>query len=76
MWAAANPYSFFIKDPYKGEGERTLEYLMRSAQGYGIVRFHKQEDAVTFESWPVYGRFMGIKLMAQHPGFPKMVKIK
>ncbi len=75
VWAAANPYSFLIEDPYKGEGESTLEYLRNSGQGYGIVRFNKMEDTVTFESWPVYGTFKGPQAHQQHPGFPKTVNV-
>ncbi len=75
VWAAANPYSFLIEDSYKGEGERTLEYLRNSGQGYGIVRFNKMEDTVTFESWPVYGKFKGPQAHQQHPGFPKTVNV-
>ena len=75
LWAAANPGSFSIEDPYQGEGSKTLEYIRNSAQGYGIIRFHISEDAVTFESWPVYGVFNGITGHKQHPGFPKKVKL-
>jgi len=76
VWAAANPYSFLIEDPYQGDGERTLEYLRNSGQGYGIVRFHKSEGSVTFESWPVYGKFQGADAHEQHPGFPKTVSMR
>ncbi len=76
VWAAANPYSFLIEDPYEGDGERTLEYLRNSGQGYGIVRFNKPEKSVTFESWPVYGEFKGKDAHEQHPGFPKTVSLK
>lgn len=76
IWAAANPYSFLIEDSYRGEGERTLEYLRNSGQGYGIVRFNKTDDTVTFESWPVYGKFKGPQSHQQHPGFPKTVRMR
>ena len=76
VWAAANPYSFLIEDPYKGDGERTLEYLRNSGQGYGIVRFNKPEESVTFESWPVFGNFQSPGSHEQHPGFPKTVSLK
>jgi len=75
MWAAANPGTFTIEDPYKGDGELTLEYIRTSAQGYGVVRFIKSETSVTFESWPVYGNFHGPVGREQHPGFPKTVEL-
>ncbi|MEQ9287614.1 MAG: alkaline phosphatase D family protein [Cyclobacteriaceae bacterium] len=75
MWAAANPGESMVGDSYKGDGENTLQYLRESAQGYGIVRFHKSTESVTFESWPVYGEFKGVDKHDQHPGFPKTVKI-
>jgi hypothetical protein len=76
MWAVANPHSFTIEDPYRGDGERTLEYIRATAQGYGLVKFHKSEDSVTFESWPVYGEFNSADELQQHPGFPKTVKVR
>lgn len=75
VWAAANPGSFNVEDPYRGDGEQTLEYLRKSAQGYGIVRFCKSASTITFESWPVYGDFQGITEHQQHPGFPKTITI-
>ncbi len=76
VWAAANPRSFLIDDPYRGEGERTLEYLRNNGLGYGIVRFNKPDQTVTFESWPVYGVFKGPEAHQQHPGFPRTVKMQ
>ena len=75
VWAAANPRSFLIDDPYRGEGERTLEYLRTNGLGYGIVRFNKPDQTVTFESWPVYGTFKGPGAHQQHPGFPRRVNM-
>ena len=75
MWAVANPHSFTIEDPYRGDGERTLEYIRKTAQGYGLVKFHKSEGSVTFESWPVYGDFHPTDKLQQHPGFPKTVLV-
>jgi alkaline phosphatase D len=75
VWAAANPRSFLIEDPYKGDGERTLEYLRTSGLGYGIVRFNKPDHSITFESWPVYGNFKNPQSHEQHPGFPRTVKM-
>jgi hypothetical protein len=76
VWAAANPRSFLIEDPYRGEGERTLEYLRVNGLGYGILRFNKPDSSVTFESWPVYGEFKSPQSHEQHPGFPRTVKMK
>ncbi|GAB5559023.1 MAG: hypothetical protein SynsKO_06700 [Synoicihabitans sp.] len=76
LWAAANPRESMVEDPYRGDGEETLAYLRETAQGYGMIRFHKSDGAVTFESWPVYGDFDGPDGRTQHPGFPKTVKVK
>jgi alkaline phosphatase D len=76
VWAAANPFSFLVEDPYEGEGKQTLEYLQRSGLGYGILKFNKPDHSVTFESWPVYGKFEGPEAHQQHPGFPRTVKIR
>lgn len=75
MWAAANPGEFTAEDPYEGEGELTLKYLRESAQGYGMVRFNKSDDSITFESWPVYGNLDDINKLEQHQGFPKTISI-
>ncbi len=71
IWAATNPGEFSTVDDYEGDGKLTLKYLRDSAQGYGIIRFNKAEDSVTFESWPVYGNFD--KKRKQHTGFPKTI---
>jgi hypothetical protein len=76
IWAAVNPGSVTIEDPYKGDGEGILEHYHTTTQGYGIVRFNKSESSVTFESWPVYGEFQGPAGREQYPGFPKTVKIQ
>lgn len=76
MWAVANPRSFTINDPYRGDGQQTLEFIRTTAQGYGIVKFHKSNESVTFESWPVYGAFSRDAGLQQHPGFPKTVTMR
>lgn len=76
MWAVANPRSFTIEDPYRGDGEQTLKYIQSTAQGYGLVKFHKQQGSVTFESWPVYGKFNNTDQLQQHPGFPRTVTVR
>jgi alkaline phosphatase D len=76
VWAAANPFSFLIEDDYVGEGRATLDFLRNKGLGYGIARFHKASDSVTFESWPVYGEFKGVDAHEQHPGFPKTVNAR
>ena len=75
IWAAVNPGTVNIEDPYTGEGKRTLEYIRKTTQGYGIVRFNKSESSVTFEAWPVYGNFSGPEGREQYPGFPRTVKL-
>jgi hypothetical protein len=76
IWAAVNPGSATIEDPFVGDGKRTLEYIRHTTQGYGIVRFIKSESSVTFESWPVYGNFDGPEGREQYPGFPRTIKIR
>jgi len=75
VWAAANPYSFLIEDNYEGDAKATLDYLRNRGHGYGIVRFNKGDETVTFESWPVYGKFQGPEAHEQHPGFPRTVNV-
>ena len=76
VWAAANPYSFLIEDDYEGSGRATLDYMRNGGLGYGMVRFNKKKESVTFESWPVYGAFKGDGSQEQHPGFPKTIAIE
>ncbi|MCZ6671999.1 MAG: alkaline phosphatase D family protein [Verrucomicrobia bacterium] len=76
IWAAANPHSFLIEDDYQGEGKATLDYMRNGSLGYGIVRFNKTDESVTFESWPVFGQFKGVGDHEQHPGFPKTVSMR
>jgi hypothetical protein len=76
MWAAGNPHSFLIEDDYEGTGKATLDYMRNGSLGYGIVRFNKADESVTFESWPVFGKFKGVDGHEQHPGFPKTVKMR
>ena len=75
VWAAANPYSFLIEDDYQGDAKATLDFLRDKGMGYGIVRFNKADESVTFESWPVYGEFRGRDAHEQHPGFPRTVDV-
>lgn len=75
MWAAANPFSFVIDEDYQGDGRAKLDYMRESGLGYGIVRFNTEKKEVTFESWPVFGKFKGTDHHQQHPGFPKTVEI-
>jgi hypothetical protein len=76
IWAAANPHTFLIEDDYKGEGQPLLDYMRNGGLGYGMVRFNKREESVTFESWPIFGRFKGMESHQQHPGFPKTISMK
>jgi hypothetical protein len=76
IWAAANPHSFVIEDDYQGEGRQTLDYMRNGGLGYGIVRFNKSDESVTFESWPIFGEFQGVDAHKQHPGFPRTVSMR
>lgn len=75
MWAATNPGEFTTEDDYEGDGKLTLKYLRDSAQGYGIVKFNKADNTITFESWPVYGDFDLKNNRKQHNGFPKTISM-
>ena len=76
IWAAANPHTFLIEDDFEGDGRPLLDYMRDGGLGYGIVRFKKGEDSVTFESWPIFGQFKGVASHKQHPGFPKTVEMQ
>ena len=76
IWAAANPHTFLIEDDYEGEGQALLDYMRNGGLGYGFVRFNKPEETVTFESWPIFGRFKGMESHEQHPGFPKTISME
>lgn len=58
-------------------GFETSQILVNSVRANedGIIRFNKPEFTMTYESWPVYGKFKGNGTYEQHPGFPKTVKI-
>jgi hypothetical protein len=75
IWAAANPHSFLIEDDYQGEGRQILDYMRNGGLGYGIIRFNKNDESITFESWPIFGKFNGVDAHEQHPGFPRTVKM-
>ncbi|MDB2358194.1 alkaline phosphatase D family protein [Opitutales bacterium] len=41
-------------------------YRTNKGDGFGMMRFNKQDEAMTVEAWPVYGK-------GQYPGFPQVI---
>lgn len=63
IWAAANPYQTHIQP----------EALYNRTPGYGIVRFNKKDDTITFECWPRWVKPWE-KGAKQYIGWPKTIK--
>ena len=76
VWAAANRVDKQYPEQVKGKDLNMLEKLNYSASGYGIVRFHKKEQRITLESWPVY-KDMDSEVInyKMHAGWPIEVSI-
>ena len=53
-----------------------LDKLNNTASGYGIVKFHKEQQKITFESWPIYDE-MGTEISKYktHKGWPIIVSV-
>ena len=43
--------------------------------GFGILRFARPNNTVTFESWPIYDAETPIEKHQQPPGWPKTVTL-
>ncbi len=67
LWAVANP-----KDRYR---KPVLQMARDRASGYGLVRFHKNNQSMTLECWPVDVDPADPSSGGQYPGWPLTVDI-
>ena len=51
---AANRMDKQYPERIKDGPQTMLDKLNNTASGYGIVKFHKEQQKITFESWPIY----------------------
>jgi len=76
VWAAANRIDKQYPEKIIGKPTTMLEKLNNSASGYGIVKFHKIEQEITMESWPIYENMTsGITSYETHNGWPITVTV-
>ena len=76
VWAAANRIDKQHPEKIKGKPTTMLEKLNNSASGYGIVKFHKIEQEITMESWPIYENMTpDIASYETHNGWPVTVSV-
>ena len=76
VWAAANRIDKQYPEKIKGQLSTMLEKLNNSASGYGIVKFHKDEQEITMESWPIYENMTSdIASYETHNGWPVTVSV-
>ena len=53
-----------------------LDKLNNSASGYGIVKFHKPDQKITLESWPIYNAMSSdVSEYNMHEGWPITVSV-
>lgn len=52
-----------------------IQHEKKRADGYGLVRFHKQKRTITFECWPRFSEAAAGDT-AQFPGWPITVKVE
>ena len=76
VWAAANRIDKQYPEKIKGQLSTMLEKLNNSASGYGIVKFHKIEQEISMESWPIYENMTSdIASYETHNGWPVTVSV-
>ena len=76
VWAAANRIDKQYPEKIIGKPTTMLEKLNNSASGYGIVKFHKIEQEITMESWPIYENMTSdIASYETHNGWPVTVSV-
>jgi phosphodiesterase/alkaline phosphatase D-like protein len=77
VWAAANRIDKQYPEKIIGKPSIMLEKLNNSASGYGIVKFHKNEQEITMESWPIYENMTSdIASYETHNGWPITVSVE
>ena len=76
VWAAANRIDKQYPERIKDGPQTMLDKLNNTASGYGIVKFHKEQQKITLESWPIY-EDMGkeISKYKTHKGWPITVSV-
>ena len=76
VWAAANRVDKQYPERIKDGPQTMLDKLNNTASGYGIVKFHKEQQKITFESWPIYDE-MGTEISKYktHKGWPIIVSV-
>ncbi len=76
VWAAANRIDKQYPEKIQGKPTTMLEKLNNSASGYGIVKFHKDEQEISMESWPIYENMStDISKYDTHAGWPVTVTV-
>ena len=76
VWAVANRMDKQFPERIK-DGPQTMLYkLNNTASGYGIVKFHKEQQKITLESWPIYEDMSSeISRYKTHKGWPITVSV-
>ncbi len=76
VWAAANRMDKQYPERIKDGPQTMLDKLNNTASGYGIVKFHKEQQKITFESWPIYREMSTeISKYKTHKGWPITVSV-
>ena len=76
VWAAANRVDKQYPQKIQGKPSSMLEKLNNSASGYGIVKFHKKDQKISMESWPIYENMTAdISNYDTHAGWPVTVTV-
>ena len=76
VWAAANRIDKQYPEKIQGKPSSMLEKLNNSASGYGIVKFHKEDQKISMESWPIYENMStDISNYDTHAGWPITVTV-
>jgi phosphodiesterase/alkaline phosphatase D-like protein len=76
VWAAANRMDKQYPERIKDGPQTMLDKLNNTASGYGIVKFHKEQQKITFESWPIYREMSTeISKYKTHQGWPITVSV-
>ena len=76
VWAAANRMDKQFPEQIKSGANSMLDKLNNSASGYGIVKFHKPDQKITLESWPIYNAMSSdVSEYNMHEGWPITVSV-
>jgi hypothetical protein len=76
VWAAANRMDKQFPEKIKDGPLTMLDKLNNTASGYGIVKFYKNQQEITFESWPIYEEMSSdLSKYKTHNGWPITVSV-